>query len=120
MGSLHNFGIPVIFNQALYQVIEQKIEYYVRSKRTLDSIYRAVDGYLKQINLPAEQREKLLSIISERSNYVHDREYIYIHPDPQDYEMFFGDHFSLNPQRLKPTVWAGFKAAINALRKYDI
>lgn len=120
MGSLHLYGIPVILNQALYQVIEQKIEYYVRSKKTIASIYKAVDGYLKQTDLTPEHREKLLSIIVERANYKPDTDYIYIHPDPHDHNMFFADHFSLNPQRLKGIVWAGFKSALNALRKYDI
>lgn len=120
MGSLHQYGIPVILNQALYQVIEQKIEYYVKSRRSIAAIYKAVDGYLKQINLEPEHREKLLSIIVERANYKPDTDYIYIHPDPHDHNMFFADHFSLNPQRLKGIVWAGFKAALNALRKCDI
>lgn len=119
-GSLHEYGIPVILNQALYQVIQQKIEYYVKSRKSISAAYQAVDGYLKQINLPQEQREKLLSIISERTGFVPNTDYIYIHPDPHDHNMFFADHFSLNPQRLKGTVWAGFKAALNALRKWDI
>jgi predicted acylesterase/phospholipase RssA len=120
MGSLHEYGIPVILNQALYQVIEQKIEYYIKSRKSVAATYKAVDGYLKQINLPDEQREKLLSIICERTNYAPNTDYIYIHPDPHDHNMFFADHFSLNPQRLKATVWGGFKAALNALRKWDI
>ncbi|MCC6137111.1 MAG: patatin-like phospholipase family protein [Bdellovibrionaceae bacterium] len=120
MGSLHEYGIPVVLNQALYQVIEQKIEQSIKARKTIASIYKAVDGYLKQINLPPEHREKLLSIITERANFHPNTDYIYIHPDPHDHSMFFADHFSLNPQRLKGTVWAGFKSALNALRKYDI
>lgn len=120
MGSLHQYGIPVILNQALYQVIEQKIEQSIKARKSIASIYKAVDGYLKQTNLDPEHREKLLSIITERSNFHPNTDYIYIHPDPHDHSMFFADHFSLNPQRLKSTVWAGFKAALNALRKYDI
>lgn len=120
MGSLHEYGIPVIMNQALYQVIEQKIEYYIRSRKSIAAIYKAVNGYLQQINLPQEHIDKLLTIITERANYQPSTDYIYIHPDPHDHETFFADHFSLNPQRLKSTVWAGFKAAINALRKWDI
>lgn len=120
MGSLHQYGIPVILNQALYQVIEKKIESYVTSRKSIAAIYKAVDGYLKQTDLAPEHREKLLSIIVERSNYNPDTDYIYIHPDPHDHNMFFADHFSLNPARLKTIVWAGFKSALNALRKWDI
>jgi predicted acylesterase/phospholipase RssA len=120
MGSLHQYGIPVILNQALYQVIQQKIEKHIRYDKSLESVYKAVDGYLKQMNLADEHREKLLSIITERTNYKPDTDYIYIHPDSEDHKTFFADHFSLNPQILRETVHSGFKAAINALRKWDI
>jgi hypothetical protein len=107
-------------NQALYQVIQQKIEKHIRTGKQLESVYKAVDGYLKQINIAPEHREKLLSIITERTNYKPETDYIYIHPDPQDYKTFFADHFSLNPQILRETVQAGFKSAIGALRKWDV
>lgn len=120
MGSLHQYGIPVIINQALYQVIQQKIEKHIRSYKSLESVYNAVDGYLKQMNIADEHREKLLSIITERTNYKPETDYIYIHPDPTDYKTFFADHFSLNPQILRETVQSGFRSAIAALRKWDI
>jgi hypothetical protein len=37
-----------------------------------------------------------------------------------DHEMFFVDHFSLNPEILGHIVKSGFKSAINVLRKYEI
>lgn len=120
MGSLHEYGIPVILNQALYQVVQQKIENHIRARKSIETVYKAVDGYLKQINIEDEHRHKLLEIITERTNYKPQTDYIYIHPHPQDYKTFFADHFSLNPQILKDTVQAGFRAALGALRKWDI
>jgi hypothetical protein len=120
MGSLHQYGIPVILNQALYQVVEQKIENHLKARNSIGSIYNAVDGYLKQINIEEEHRQKLLSIITERTNYRPETDFIYIHPDAQDYKTFFADHFSLSPGLLKNSVQAGFKSALNALRKWDI
>jgi len=120
MGSLHQYGIPVIMNQALYQVVEQKIENHVKARKSVESIYNAVDGYLRQINIEEEHRQKLLSIITSRSNYRPETDFIYIHPDAQDYKTFFADHFSLSPGLLKNSVQSGFKAALNALRKWDI
>lgn len=120
MGSLHEYGIPVIMNQALYQVVEQKIENHIKHKKSIASVYNAVDGYLRQIQIEDEHRQRLLSIITERTNYKPETDYIYIHPDPQDYKAFFADHFSLHPQILRDSVYSGFKAAINALRKWDI
>lgn len=120
MGSLHEYGIPLIFNQALYQVVQQKIESHRQTRETFDKIYQAIRGYFKQKQLPAEDMHKLLDIIEERADYRPDVDYLYIHPDPQDYEFFFADHFSLSPKILSKIVQTGFRSAINVLRKHDI
>lgn len=120
MGSLHNYGIPLIANQALYQVVQQKIMRHIQHRNEIRSIYKAVDGYFKESNLPDEHKEKLLEIIRERANYRPEVDYIYISPRPQNYEMFFVDHFSLNPEILARIVKIGFKSAINTLRHHDI
>jgi predicted acylesterase/phospholipase RssA len=120
MGSLHNYGIPLIINQALYQVIEQKIAKHIEHQQQISSIISAIDGYFRQQELPDEHREKLIDIISKRVNYKPNTDYIYIHPSPQDHEMFFVDHFSLNPEILAKIVHIGFKAALQVLRKLDM
>jgi predicted acylesterase/phospholipase RssA len=120
MGSLHNYGIPLILNQALYQVVQQKIAKHIQYQSDIKSIYMAVDGYTKQAGMPEEQRRKLLEIIEKRVNYKPEVDYLYISPRPQNYEMFFVDHFSLNPEILSRIVRIGFKSAINTLRKLEI
>lgn len=120
MGSLHNYGIPLILNQALYQLIEQKIEKHIRHQSEISAIVKAINGYCRQINLAEEHREKLIQIIAERVQYRANTDYIYIHPSPRDYEMFFVDHFSLNPQILGRIVKIGFKSAMSILRKHNI
>ena len=120
MGSLHNYGIPLIVNQALYQVIQQKIEKHIDHQQQISAIMSAVDGYFKQAGLPDEHREKLLDILASRANYKPGVDYIYIHPSPQDHEMFFVDHFSLNPEILGRIVHIGFRAALQVLRKLDL
>lgn len=120
MGSLHEYGIPLIFNQALYQVVQQKIEAHIKSHDAVDKIYHAIRGYFKQKQLPEEDMHKLLDIIEQRADYRPDVDYLYIHPNPHDYEMFFADHFSLNPKILSKIVQTGFRSAINQLRKHDL
>lgn len=120
MGSLHNFGIPLIINQALYQVVEQKIQRFFQYNSDMKAVLNAIDGYFKQANLPEEHKTKLTEIITERLNFKPNVDYINIHPDPQDYEMFFVDHFSLNPQILGKIVRIGFRSAIHALRKHNL
>jgi predicted acylesterase/phospholipase RssA len=119
LGSLHKYGIPVIVNQALYQVIQQKIDRHITHQQDFRAIYNAIDGYFKQNDLPAEHREKVLEIISNRVKYKPNVDYVYIHPRPQNHEMFFADHFSLNAEILERIVKIGFKSAISALRKYN-
>lgn len=120
MGSLHNYGIPIIMNQALYQVVEQKIHKAIQYNQDIKAIMSVIDGYFKQANLPEEHRIKLTDIIADRINFRRGVDQIYIHPNPQDYEMFFVDHFSLNPKILGGIVRIGFRSALQALRKYNI
>lgn len=120
IGSLHNFGIPVILNQALYQVIQQKIDRQIRYTNDIKTIYQTVDTYFKANNLPEEHREKLLESLSDRVNYKPAVDYVYIHPSERDTDMFFADHFSLNPKILEKIVRTGFKAAISSLRNQGI
>ena len=120
IGSLHEFGIPAIINQALYQVVQQKIDTHIHHQREVRAMIKAVDGYLKQAEIPAEHREKLLEILNEKTHNRPNVEFIYIHPSPNDYEMFFADHFSLSPKILAKIVQTGFKSAMRVLRKYNI
>ena len=120
IGSLHNFGIPAIINQALYQVIQQKIDRHLDWKADVKEIYNAIDGYFKQAKLPEEHREKVLEIIRQKVNYKPEVDYMYIHPNNENHEMFFADHFSLNPKVLERIVRIGFKSALAQLRQHDL
>jgi predicted acylesterase/phospholipase RssA len=120
IGSLHQYGIPMIINQALYQVVQQKVESHIQHKADIKAIYNAVDGYFKQANLPEEHREKVLEIIAKRVNYKPQVDYIYISPKAENHEMFFADHFSLNPKVLERIVRIGFRSAISHLRQHDL
>jgi hypothetical protein len=100
-------------------VIQQKIDRQIRYQSDIKAIYQAIDGYFKNANLSDEHREKVLEIIRTRVKYRPAVDYIYIHPRSDDYEMFFADHFSLNPKILEQLVKMGFKSAINTLRQYD-
>ncbi len=120
IGSLHEFGVPVIFNQALYQLVQQKIINHIRTQKMIKNLIATVDGYLLEANIPNEHREKLLEILVSRTNFRPNTEYVYIHPAPNDYEMFFADHFSFNPELLAKILRTGFRAAMTAMRKYTI
>ena len=120
LGSLHQYGIPVILNQALYQVIQQKIERHIEHQQEIRSIYNTVEGYLRHANVDVEHRRKILDLICEKVNFKPNVDYMYIHPRPQNHEMFFVDHFSLNPKIMAKIAKIGFKSAISTMRKYGL
>lgn len=119
IGSLHQYGIPVVVNQAIYQVVEQKIQSAIKYQKSISAILSAIEGYCKEVGIPSEHKDKILQIVLERVNFKPNVDYIYIHPKAHDHQMFFADHFSLNPNILMTIVRAGFKAAIGTLRKYN-
>lgn len=116
MGSLHTYGIPVILNQALYQVIEQKIAKNIEWQNQLKQIYKSLDQFCKESKISDTQREQILEMIRQRLNFRPDVDYLYINPRPQNYEMFFMDHFSLSPTILDRIVRIGFKSTLAALK----
>lgn len=116
MGSLHEYGIPLIFNQALYQLVQQKIESHIQHQKNMRGMIKAVRGYMKEAEIDGEHIDKLTEILVQRTNLNPHVDYIYIHPSPMDYEFFFADHFSLNEKVLNRLVKVGFRAAMNALR----
>lgn len=120
IGSLHKFGIPVILNQALYQVIHQKITKHIEWQKSLENIYQSMEKAFQKFNLPEDQREQLLDIIKTKSDYKPGVDSIYIHPRPENYQMFFVDHFSLNSEILEQIVKIGFKSTLHTLRQYGL
>lgn len=120
MGSLHKYGIPVILNQALYQNLQQKVIRAKQQKEDMKSTFLEIETYLESQNIDKALRAQLLEIFEKGLNYKRNVDYVYISPRPQNYEMFFVDHFSLNPKILERIVRIGFKAGISALRQHGL
>lgn len=120
MGSLNNYGIPLIMNQALYQVVEQKIERHRKNQEDLKKVLSIVNSYFKQNNLPDLHRDTLLNTLRKKLDIADHVDQIAIHPHPQDYEMFFYDHFSFNAKVLSHVVRIGFRSAMKTLTEKGI
>ncbi len=118
MGSLHEYGMPLIFNQALYQVVQQKIESHINHQKSMRAMIKAVRGYMSEAGIEEQHIEKLTEILVQRTNLNPHVDYLYIHPSPMDYEFFFADHFSLNEKVLNRLVKVGFKSAMSVLRAH--
>lgn len=115
IGSLHKFGVPVILNQALYQLIQQKIDRHIQGLKQTRAVYDAISSYCKHNGIPGEHRDKLLSIIETHLGHRPDVDYIDISPKPSNSEMFFTDHFSLNAKILERIIRIGFRSALAKL-----
>ena len=118
VGSLHTYGMPAIINQALYQVLEQKVARSIQFQQQKKDVYVALKKVTEELNLPLVQKNLILQTVKDKLTFNPDVDYIYISPRPQDYEMFFADHFSLNPVILQKILKIGFKSGIQVLRDY--
>lgn len=118
VGSLHTFGMPAIVNQALYQVLEQKVARHIQFQEQKKDTYLALKKSCAEMNLSVDQTKQILSLVKEKLHHKPEVDYIYIAPRPQNYEMFFADHFSLNPGLLEKIVRIGFKSGLQVLREY--
>jgi predicted acylesterase/phospholipase RssA len=119
IGSLTEHGLPAILIQSLYLLIEQKVNQYVHNKRTQRSAILEVERYCQESGIEPEHRRRILEILETELHHRADIDTIYIHPDPDDAQMFFGEHFSLSPKKLSDIVRSGFRAGINTLRRYE-
>jgi len=116
-GSLSKYGLPVIINQSIYQLIQQKIVNHRRSKSKTLSLLDEVDKILFN-ELPKKKAEELSMKLQKEFCPERGSTVLYVHPSSSDYEMFFADHLSLSPKVLNKIVTIGFKAAMNKLRGY--
>ncbi len=118
IGSLHKYGMPTIVNQALYQVLQQKIVKHKAYQQQSKDAYFALKQICEDEGFSIKQKNKILTTVKENLKISPHAETIYISPRPQDYEMFFADHFSLNGKILEKIVKIGFKSALSALKHY--
>lgn len=116
MGSLHKYGIPAIVNQALYQVLEQKVARGIQYQNQKKNLYGELKKICTSEGLSSEITKKILAAVEKTTSFQPNVDYVYIKPRPQDYEMFFADHFSLNPVILEKILWIGFKSGLSTLR----
>jgi predicted acylesterase/phospholipase RssA len=119
IGSLTKFGITAIGIQAIYLLIERKIQLAIYNRDQKQITLNAVHQYCIDNGLADTHRRKICEIIEEKLAHRPNVRYIYIHPRPSDHQMFFGEHFSLKPKFMESIVQIGFRAGISALMKYN-
>ena len=119
VGSLTDYGLPAILIQSIYLLIEQKINHHIHNKKVQRNAIEAVARYCKDEGVSELHRNRIMEILEKELNHRLEVDTIYIHPGPTDAQAFFGEHFTLSPQKMTEIVKSGFRAAIEALRRYE-
>lgn len=119
VGSLTDHGLPAIVIQSIYLLIEQKINAHIFNRQIHRNAINEVARYCKDAGVSEEHRRKILGILEQELHHKLDNDVIYIHPSPTDAQAFFGEHFSLSPNKMAEVVKSGFRACIETLRKYE-
>lgn len=119
VGSLTKFGIASIGIQAIYLMIERKIQSAIYMRNQKLAALEAVSEYCKQTQMDEKQRRKICDILEQELAVNPNNRYIYINPRPRDHEMFFGDHFNFSTKFMDKIVRIGFMAAMETLRRYE-
>jgi predicted acylesterase/phospholipase RssA len=119
IGSLHQFGMPAICVQALYLLIERKIQNSMELHHRHGVVLDSVSRFFKEHSLPENLRQQCLEMLEKKLHHKRGTDYIYIHPKSSDHPMFFGDHFNLSSKKMGEIVRLGFRSAIDSLRRYE-
>jgi predicted acylesterase/phospholipase RssA len=119
VGSLTDHGLPAILIQSIYLLIEQKINNHIHNKEVQRNAIDAVERYCKDQGVSDLHARRILEILEAELHHRRNVDTIYIHPRPEDAEMFFGEHFTLSPRKMTEFVKCGFKAGAEVLKKYE-
>lgn len=119
-GSLYYYGTPAIVIQTVYQAIEQKIYGAKKAHQNKKAALSIVKEFFKEKKYPEEDLQELWARLRKGLDFNENLNYIYIHPEAKDREMFFGDHFTLNAETLQNVVTIGYKRAMAELRRYEL
>jgi predicted acylesterase/phospholipase RssA len=120
IGSLSQYGMPSIVIQAVYQSIEQKVYGAKKAHANKKLALETVREFFKAKKYPEDHLEDLCKKLAERMDFNEKLNYIFIHPESRDREMFFGDHFTLNAETLQSVVTIGYKRAMAEMRKHEL
>jgi predicted acylesterase/phospholipase RssA len=119
VGSLINYGLPAICMQAIYLMIQKKIVASRSQKILAKDIIDTVNDYMASNNFSQKDRTKIVSILERKMNYNPNIKFIDIFPDHSHYKLFFTNSFSLDPQKAKYIMTAGYKKTFEVFKKLE-
>ncbi|MGE3724858.1 MAG: patatin-like phospholipase family protein [Candidatus Sericytochromatia bacterium] len=118
IGTLADYGIPSILVQALYQLIESRIQGAHDLHLLKQRVMEETQSFFDKKGLSSQLKEEFLQHLNLKLDYNPDVDYIYIHPTEQADSLFFSDHFNLSSESMEAIAENGFRSAIRALKDY--
>ncbi|MFA6237193.1 MAG: patatin-like phospholipase family protein [Bacteriovorax sp.] len=119
IGSLINYGLPAICMQAIYLMIQKKIVASRSHTILAKDIIGTINDYMTSNNFSQNDKTKITSILERKMNYNPNIKFIDIYPDHSHYKLFFTNSFSLDPQKAKYIMTAGYKKTFEVFKKLE-
>lgn len=119
IGSLVNYGLPAISTQAIYLMIQKKIVASRARRASAEDIINTVNEYLKSNKFSTEHRHNLTRILERKLNFNPNVHFVDIFPSHDNYDIFFKNSFSLNPDRMKELVKLGYTRTIEIFKRHE-
>lgn len=119
IGSLVNYGLPAIVTQSIYLMIQKKIVASRARRASAEDIINTVNQYLKSHSFSNEHRHNLIRILERKLNFNPNVHFVDIYPSHDNYDIFFKNSFSLNPEKMKELVKLGYTRTIEIFKRHE-
>jgi predicted acylesterase/phospholipase RssA len=119
IGSLVNYGLPAIGLQSIYLLIQKKIVASRAKRANAKDIIDTIHKYLVENKFSKSHQRKILSILERKLNYDPKVKLIDIYPKHNDYQIFFKNSFSLNPNNMSEVVRLGFRRTVEVFKNKE-
>lgn len=119
IGSLVNYGLPAICVQAIYLMVEKKIQSARTRQLQAKELIDTLNAFFKENSFDPQTRSKLISIVETKLKYKSNVKLIDIYPKHANYRVFLRNSFTLHPQKTAELVSYGYRRTLNILKNLD-
>lgn len=119
IGSLINYGLPAIAIQSIYLLIQKKIVASRARRENAKDIIDSINDYMKSQRFSNTQRRHIVGILERKLNYKANVKLIDIYPKHSNYELFFMNHFSINPKIVGRIVKMGHERTMEVFQNKE-
>lgn len=118
IGTLADYGISSILVQAIYQLVESRIQSARDMHQQKVRVMEEINSFFDKKGLPLQLKEEFLAHMCKKLDFNPNVDYVFIHPTDYEEKLFFSDHFNLSPDTMEEIAECGFRSAIRVLKDY--